>query len=308
MLAILALLGLVTLVAVFDSLHLAAARGAAMSLLSRSRGAGQALGWVRALQLAGVGVGAGTLAGLLGMGGGVLKVAGMLVFFSTDIFLARAVSLTTMFLATLTASRVHVRAGNVSWKAIRIMAFPAVVGVLLGIVTGLAVSRVTLTHFFAFFALLLGFNTLAQTFADPHEHVVAEGRPRYSLRGRAGMAFASVGALHGLVCGLLGISGGVVAMPMQQFIARVPAREAVANAVVLSAMCTSVGSVVAVIAGVSRNDFTLSEVAVATICIGVGAVVGANIGARLTGTVPVFVLRLLFVQVSIAAGLMILFR
>ncbi len=50
-----------------------------------------------------LGVGAGLFSGMLGMGGGVLKIAGMLLLLKLDIFFARAVSLATMFFATASA-------------------------------------------------------------------------------------------------------------------------------------------------------------------------------------------------------------
>lgn len=295
------------LVAAFEPSGWSPDRVSAFELLARAETGGARFDWSHVPELVAVGAAAGVLAGLLGMGGGVLKVAGLLVVFELDILLARAVSLTTMFLATASAARVHIREGSVLWQAVKPMLGPAVVSMIAGMFLGIAVPRATLTHFFAFFALFLGFNTLAQTFADPNEHAFEEDYPE-RLDGRRRLACSSIGALHGFVCGLLGISGGVIAMPSQQVFARIPARRAVANSVVVSAVCTSVGSLAAVVTGVLRDDFELIDVTVASSCIGAGAVVGAQLGARLTGIVPVFVLRLLFVQVSFAAGLMVLFR
>jgi hypothetical protein len=244
---------------------------------------------------------------MLGMGGGVLKVAGMLVLFQLDILLARAVSLTTMLAATASAARIHYKSGAVLMQVVRPMLVPAIAGVLGGLLLGNVLPRATLTHFFAFFALFLGFNTLAQTFADPDENSFKEKIPAV-LDGPRKLACSSIGAFHGFVCGLLGISGGVIAMPMQQALAHIPARQAVANSVVVSAVCTAFGSVAAISSGVARDDFLLVDVLFASGCIGTGAMLGAQVGARLTGSVPVLVLKLLFVQVSFAAGLMILFK
>jgi hypothetical protein len=110
------------------------------------------------------------------------------------------------------------------------------------------------------------------------------------------------------VCGLLGISGGVIMLPMQQVLLRIPARNAVANSIVVSASITSLGSVVAVVSGVSRGDFLLTDVVFASLCIGGGAVVGAQLGARLTIRTPVLYLKMMFVCITFAAGLMILFK
>lgn len=307
MFAVLGLLGCVVLVAAFEPTGWSEAEIEAIDLLARVETGGHRFEWAHAPALLAVGAGAGVLAGMLGMGGGVLKVAGMLVLFQLDILLARAVSLTTMLIATASAARIHYRSGAVLMQVVRPMLLPAVFGVLGGLVLGNVLPRATLTHFFAFFALFLGFNTLAQTFADPDEHAFKERQPRV-LDGPRKLAASSIGALHGFVCGLLGLSGGVIAMPMQQALLHVPARQAVANSVVVSALSTALGSCAAIASGVARSDFQLIDVLFASGCIGSGAMLGSQIGARLTGSVPVLVLKLLFVQVSFAAGLLILFK
>jgi uncharacterized membrane protein YfcA len=88
----------------------------------------------------------------------------------------------------------------------------------------------------------------------------------------------------------------------------VPVRNAVANTVAISAFATSFGSVAAVTAGVWRQDFTLGEVLFATLWIGGGALLGAPVGAHLTGKIRVIYLKLMFVQLSLVAGLLILFK
>ncbi|MDH5674057.1 MAG: sulfite exporter TauE/SafE family protein [Myxococcales bacterium] len=305
--SVLGLLLCVILVAIFEQLRWVENRAATMELLIRAQASGRRFDMSHAPSLLGVGVLAGVLAGMLGMGGGVLKVAGMLVVFQLDILLARAVSLTTMFLATASASLVHWRQNFVLWSIVRAMLLPASIGVLAGMFLGHAIPRVTLTHFFAFFALFLGFNTLGQAFSDPHERAFQPPSER-DLHGRNMLPFAVVGGFHGFVCGLLGISGGVLAVPLLQALAMVSSRQAVAISVAVSAFCTAVGSVAAVTAGHLRGSFHLQDVVLASSFIGGGAIFGAQIGARLTGILPVFWLKLMFVWITFTAGLVILIK
>jgi len=276
-------------------------------LVRRVHSVATSFDWAHGPMLFAVGVGAGTLAGMLGMGGGVLKVAGMLVVFQTDILLARAVSLTTMFVATATAARVHIREGTVLWQYVRPMLVPALLAVIAGMLLGNILPRATLAHFFAFFVLFLGFNTLAQCFADPHEKILA-GEVREELDARDRLVSRGIGAFHGFVCGLLGISGGVTAVPMQQTVARLPAANAIANAVVVSAFVTGLGCVVATMSGVARGDFQVRQMLFASFCIGGGALIGAQLGARLTGAIRVFYLKQMLALVSLCAGVAILFK
>lgn len=297
----------VVLIAAFEPAGWGRGRTRTFELLARVQTFGHGFDWMHAPALLCVGIAAGALAGMLGMGGGVLKVAGMLLVFKLDILLARAVSLTTMLVATSSAAWVHLKERAVLKQVVKPMLIPAAASALLGVLAGSALPRVTLAHFFALFVLFLGFNTLAQACADPNETVFEGVFPRrLSASNRA--AASTTGVLHGFFCGLLGISGGVIAMPMQQVLLRVPARNAIANSVFVSACCTMVASFAAVLTGAIRGDFALYDLVFATTCIGGGAAIGAQVGARLSGSVPVVVLKVLFTQVTFAAGLMILFK
>lgn len=278
---------------------------ASLELLARSHSGGTRLAWADAPALLTVGVGAGLLAGMLGMGGGVLKVAGMLVIFKIDIILARAVSLTTMFIATFAASGLHERMGHVRWGLVRAMIAPALVGVFAGTFLATVVPRATLTHFFAFFVLFLAFATLAQCFANVDDTADGNDRP---LTEASRLGCWGIGGLHGFVAGLLGISGGVVAVPLQQSLVGTSVRSAVANSIVLSAWITGFGSAAAVFSGLRHGDFLLTDVVFASGLIGGGAWIGSQLGARLSGIIPSFFLKLFLVLVSLTAGLLILLR
>lgn len=257
--------------------------------------------------LVAVGIAAGMFAGILGMGGGVMKVSGMLVVFHLDILLARAVSLTTMFVASTTAAWVHSSSGTVVWPAVRRMVLPSIGGVIVGTVLGSELPRATLTRTFALFAIFLAFNVLGHCFGDPHEHSM-EGRSWKQLGKPSQAGCIWVGGLHGLACGLLGISGGVVTIPLQQALLGISSRAAIGNAVVVSAACTAVGGVLVVVMGVVSHDFLLRDVLIGSIWIGGGAFVGAQIGARLSKAIPIIALRVCFIGITAAAALSILAR
>jgi hypothetical protein len=305
--SMLGLLLCIVLVSVFQPIGWGAERGAALELLERVRTSGARIEWSQVPALVLVGLAAGVLAGMLGMAGGVLQVAGMLVIFKMDILLARAVSLTTMLLATASATRVHIKNGAVLSQLVRPMLLPSMAGVFGGVMLGNVVPRVTLSHFFALFALFLAFGTLAQSFVDPNEYVFSGAYPA-ELTPRQRLMASSIGGLHGFMCGLLGISGGVIAVPLQQVLMSVPVRHAVANTVAISAFATTFGSIAAVTAGVWRQDFTLAEILFSTLWIGGGALLGAPLGAQWTGQIRAIYLKLMFVQLSLAAGLLILLK
>ena len=279
---------------------------AGRQLVGKFRSTGTHIGWRQVPALFLLGVGAGLFGGMLGLGGGVLKVAGMLLFFKLDIHFARAVSLTTMFFTTASALWPYVKKGFPIWEIIRPMLALALVGVVGGLVLGNHLRGATLTHIFGFFVLFLGLYTLALVFDDPKEHVLRGSFFGGQLREHPGRLAGSVGALHGFICGLLGISGGVISVPMQQLVLNVPVRHAIANTLVVSALCSGVGSVAVIGLGASQGVFSLERILFAVLWIGGGAVLGAQMGARIGVRSNAGILRLLFVVISFGAGLSIL--
>lgn len=273
-------------------------------LLARMRTADTVFTWSMAPPLVALGVAVGLAGGLLGMGGGALLVAGLLLLFRLDVFFVRAISLEVVCLLSASAAIRHTMDGweprAIAWP----MVTPAIAGVLGGVGIGLALRGSVLTHLFGFFMLFLGFFTLAQLVADPVEDLLKREHRRPTPERPS--LVRGLGALHGFLCGLLGISGGVITIPLQQMLLRAPARHAIAVSLFVSAIATGVGSIVATAAGVHRGDFELGPILTVATLLGVGAAVGAQLGARLCGRINSAVLRGLFVAVSFAAGLAIL--
>jgi uncharacterized membrane protein YfcA len=261
--------------------------------------------WKHAPALFLTGLCAGLLSGLLGMGGGVLKIAFMLLFLRLDIFFARAVSLVTMFFSSSSALWSYFKAGLFVWPVALRMLTIAVPAVLLAAFVGNDVHAQTLTTVFAIFMLFLSFNTFAFVLGDPEERVMTHV-PEDDGGDKRGYLSATIGAFHGFACGLLGISGGVVATPMQQLILRMPMRHAIANTLLVSAVVTAIAGAIVVTTGVQRGTFTLAEVIFVDLCMGFGATVGAQLGTRLGEQFNVTALRMLFVVLTFGAGLSIL--
>ena len=270
----------------------------------RSSSTDVSLSQVPALVL--LGVGAGVFSGMLGLGGGVLKIAGMLLLLKLDMFFARAVSLATMFFATATAIRPYAKNGMVAWPIVQEMLPAALVGLTVGVMLANYLREATLAFIFGFFVLFLGFYTLAMLFDDPRDCVRRQDLPGKRLLGNHVYLSRSIGALHGFVCGLLGISGGVVAVPTQQLLLNAPTRIAIGNTLVVSALCSGVGSVAVIAMGVGRGDFSLQHVLFAIMCVGGGAVIGSRIGVYIGTKTRVELLKLLFVIISFGAGLSLL--
>ena len=105
-------------------------------------------------QLAVVGVAAGFLAGLLGVGGGVVMVPAMVLLFGFDQHVAQGTSLLVILPAALTGSYTHHRNGRLVLRDAALLALGGVIGAVLGSVFALSLEDVLLRRLFAVFLLL----------------------------------------------------------------------------------------------------------------------------------------------------------
>jgi uncharacterized membrane protein YfcA len=303
--AALFLLVVVVIVALLDQ---SADQGAELvrnHILSRIRTSAFPTTPMTAVALVGIGLAVGTLGGMIGMGGGVMQVAGLLLVFRTDIYFARTVAMATMFFAAISAIQRYPAPARFQVRSLQSMFAPALGGTLAGVVLGYFLQGATLTHFFGIFVLFLSLYTLALLLGDPDE-VALRQQLRKGVHPWQHGAARIVGLLHGFFCGLLGISGGVITTPLQQIFLNVPVHNAVASSLRLTAVCSGLGSIFVMGWGMSRGDFQPRQLIFVLLCVGIGSIVGAQFGARASGMVNSAFLRLVFVLVSLCAGFSIL--
>ena len=162
-----------------------------------------------------IGLGIGFMAGLLGVGGGFLIVP-TLVLLGEPIHLAIGTSLTCIVLSSLSASITHIRRGAVLYRVVLLKEIFSVPFAVLGAYLSSRLPERGLRLVFAFLLLYLAY-TMARKKCRPHDE---EGAVHYSR-------VPVVGILSGLVSGLLGISGGVLNVPLFHTFVGIPMRYAV---------------------------------------------------------------------------------
>jgi uncharacterized membrane protein YfcA len=86
----------------------------------------------RTLALVGIGLAAGFLSGLLGVGGGILIVPLLVTGVAYQPKPAMATSLAAILLTAIAAAASHAQAGNVAWRDAGLIGLPAVGGAVLG--------------------------------------------------------------------------------------------------------------------------------------------------------------------------------
>ena len=103
--------------------------------------------------LAVLGLTAGFLAGLLGIGGGVLMVPAMVLLFGFDQHVAQGTSLLVIIPAAITGSYTHHRNGRLVLRDAAMLAAGGVIGAVIGSVFALSIEDGLLRRLFAVFLL-----------------------------------------------------------------------------------------------------------------------------------------------------------
>lgn len=160
------------------------------------------------LSYAGAGVIAGLLAGLFGIGGGLIIVPILMLVFSLQamsadvaIHVAIGTSLMTICLTSLSSMRAHHRFGTIDWVLVRKLAPGLALGSLSGAVIAANLSSQWLQSFFGAFALLMAVRMWL-----PSPNAVSP-----VLLAHSGMSI--YGLFTGIVSAMVGIGGGTLVVP-----------------------------------------------------------------------------------------------
>ena len=159
-------------------------------------------------QLALLGLCTGFLAGLLGLGGGMLMVPFVTFILGSQgypeqytVKMAVATSLATICFTSLASVRAHHRRGAVLWPIVRLLAPGIVIGSLLGAQVAVALPVKVLGVLFAVFVAF----SATQMFID------RKPKPTRTLPGR--LATFGMGGVIGMLSSLVGAGGAFISVP-----------------------------------------------------------------------------------------------
>jgi len=244
---------------------------------------------------------AGMLAGLLGIGGGLVIVPALAVLFSSQGFAAGnlmhfavGTSLATIVATSVSSMLAHQRRGSVHWRAVRDL----LPGILLGGLGGAWLARQFsspgLGLFFGLFEILVALQLLFGASPPPQRRLPGAG-----VQGLAG-------AVIGAVSALLGIGGGTLTVPWLLW-HRVDIRMAVGTAATIGlpiALAGALGFALGGIPAAERPGFSTGFIYwPAVFGIVLGSVPLAPAGARLAHYLPRLLLQRGFAVLLALIGL-----
>jgi uncharacterized membrane protein YfcA len=150
-----------------------------------------------------VGIAAGFLAGLFGVGGGLLIVPGLVLAAGMDQRLAHGTSLAAVLPISIASVVTYAAHDNVDWPAALWLSIGAVVGAVVGTKLLHVLPHRTLVMVFSVVVLASAVRLFIATDADG----------RGSLSAPGVVALVAVGLAAGILAGLLGVGGGIIMIP-----------------------------------------------------------------------------------------------
>ncbi|MHC4248279.1 MAG: sulfite exporter TauE/SafE family protein [Planctomycetota bacterium] len=272
-----------------------------------------------------VGLVSSTFGGMLAMGGGVFKMSLLLLFFGFHPGISKFAALLAYFVVAAGASYRYVKLRLVMMRAVKILVPSSTLGIILGAIVGHHLPRDVMITILGVFLLVISVIVARRTVlhrrgspspeADeapvPSAACPPDRRPRTA--GRSGVAasgwrIALSGLPGGFFSALLGISGGVVTTPLQQVLARIPIRNAVANTLLKASFTVPVACLIIMAMGLRAGHFDFWTPVLVALCLIPGSIVGSQLGPALNTRMSSVAIHVLFCAVALSMGIhMLLF-
>ena len=259
------------------------------------------------IELACIGIATGFLAGLLGIGGGMLMVPFVTIIMSNRgvapdlaIKMAIATSMATIIFTSISSVWAHHRRGAVRWDIVKRLAPGIVVGSLVGSLGVFALLKGA--HLAIFFALFVSFSA-TQMFLDK------KPEPTRQLPGTAGLVAA--GGIIGFLSGLVGAGGAFISVPFMTW-CNVAIRHAVATSAALGFPIAAANVMGYVFSGLDVQNLPagafgyiwLPALGVIAMC----SFLMAPLGAKAAHTLPVGKLKRIFASVLYVLAAYMLYK
>jgi uncharacterized membrane protein YfcA len=243
---------------------------------------------------------AGLLAGLLGVGGGLVIVPVLVVLFTGQglpapniLHLALGTSLASIMFTSVSSLRAHHAKGAVNWQIFRRITPGIVAGTLFGTWVAAQLSTRFLKGFFVVFLYYVAVRMLRG----------AKPEPARQLPGNAGMF--GIGGLVGGISSLVGIGGGSMSVPFMVW-CNIPMRIAIGTSAAIGFPIALAGAAGYILNGLSAPGLPPASLGFVylppLIGISIASILTAPLGARMAHALPVASLRKGFALFLIIIG------
>ncbi len=249
-----------------------------------------------AAKIAILGIAGGLGGGLFGIGGGLVIIPGLTMLSSASIKTFQVAALPVGVCVAGSSVIKHLRTKTVQWRWVRWALPAALAGSWIG---SMLAGRLDARILELLFGCFLAATALRESWVLWRGKEPDAGAPIRTVAPIPVLAL-SLGTLMGALSALLGIGGGILAVPWLRMLGGLPMRSTVATSSTL-VLLTSVFATITRIVPILRTDGLsgLQDEALLAACLLPGAVVGGYVGAALVHRLPVRKLAAGFVIVLV---------
>ncbi len=242
------------------------------------------------LEAAGLGLAAGTVGGLAGIGGSVIMLPGLALFMGfhgpdhNEQHLYMAAAMAVNVLVALPAARRHAKSGAVRGDLVVVLIPAMVIAIIAGVLVSDRLNGAILRLLLAGYIMAYcAVNIVRLVRARPESE---EGKERIGVPLLVG-----IGGGAGFAAGLLGIGGGAVIVPALQLAGRVRLRHAIGTSTAAMIASALVGAILK-FSTLSKHGLSWTQAALLAAAMAPGAVLGGTFGAELAHRLPLKAVRL----------------
>ena len=263
-----------------------------------------------------IGLLTGVVGGLLGVGGSIVMIPAMTEVLGPDQHLYQAAAMIVNFFVVVPAVYQHRKAGAIDIATVKRLVPLAMIAVVCGVaLSELAIfsgaGERYLRALFGGFLLLIVLRDLWSLVRNRRSSQNSQGAatagPTKSNPGDGWRRAAAVAVPTGLVAGLFGIGGGVLAVPLQRRLLGIPIRNAIANSAAVIVATSVIGGSVKNYAVIIDGLDPYRAVVLAAVLIPT-AILGSLFGSRLTHKLPVKAIKAGFLVLLAVAAIRMIWR
>jgi uncharacterized membrane protein YfcA len=212
-----------------------------------------------------VGIAAGILSGLFGVGGGVVIVPSLISVYAYSGFdspynmhIAIATSLFTIIFTSISSAYKHSKNDNVLWVAAAVIGIASSVTVFLFSKIALGLPGDVLEKIFAFILVVIGMKMLFER--KKKQEVDENNGDEFKINN---LHCIPIGILTGMIAAFTGLGGGVFVIPLMHYVLKTPIRKSIGTstaAIFITSVSGVLGYVVNMPSAANTTAYSLGMV------------------------------------------------
>jgi uncharacterized membrane protein YfcA len=260
-----------------------------------------------------IGFFSGLFGGMMGIGGSVILLPALAILFASrhapdQQHIYQAVAMMMNFFVALPSTIAHYRKSNLTWPILKWLMPAGIISILIGVAcsnlpifegNGALYLR-KLLGLFLFY--VMGFN-LYRLFCKKRYAELTDDALKAIPPVKTTVL---VGAPMGFIGGLLGVGGGILCVPLQQMLLKVPLPKAIANSSAVIMATTFFGAIYKNLSLPASTGGFHASLHLAILIIP-ASFIGGYLGARLIYILPRTALRIIFIFLLFYGGLRLIF-